>query len=1434
MSKAIDLIYLAKQIGIVMLLVEGQLHVRLPKNKEIDNKILQDIKDNKEIIIEFLKENNRTNNQQSKIEKADRSSNQRIPLSFSQERLWFVDRLEGSVQYHINVVLRLKGKLNRQALENSLKTIVGRHEVLRTVFNEDEGEPYQVIKETDEWKLSVSDGTLYKDDKEELQKYLQELINTPFDLSKDYTLRANLIELDEEEHILAVTIHHIAADGWSVSIVVKEFVELYEAFSEFRLPKLADLPVQYSDYAIWQRKYLKDDVLDKKLDYWKEKLDDHIPLSLPTDNTRPKDQNIRGAITGFNIDPEVYKALKVMSQQNECTMFMTLLAVFKIFLYRYSGQSDICVGTTIANRSRKEIEVLSGFFVNMLALRNEVNGESSFKDLLKQVKKTTLSAYDHQDVPFEKVVEAVVKERDISRSPLFQVLFSFQNTPEIEEIKMRDIEISRESSVQNTSKFELTFNISETAKGVFGSVEYRTDLYEKQTILRMISHFKELLNSVANSPDKSIDLLKMMSDSEEDQIISLFNGTESEYPKEKSVIDLFKDQAAETPDNIALVFEDKKITYAELDVRSDQLANYLKAKGIKEKSLVPVCLDRSSDLLIAIIGILKAGCAYVPLDPEYPEDRVRFMLKETGSSIIISSNECVKKMSSLNDFNIIEIDSDRDKISLQPSGNLQSEIKPDDTAYVIYTSGSTGKPKGVMVSHKNIVSLVKNAGYVSFTEKEILLSTGSPSFDATTFEYWGMLLNGGKLVMCSEEKLLDSNFLKEEIREKGITIMWFTSSWLNQLVENDITVFKGLKTILAGGEKLSEYHIGRISNTYPEINLINGYGPTENTTFSLTHRINEKDINSFIPVGRPLNNRKVYILNHKHQLLPVGVPGEIYLGGDGISKGYFNRQELTGMKFIPDPFNKKSDSRLYKTGDIGCWLVDGNIKYLGRIDTQVKIRGYRIELGEIENVLQECEHVRQSIVIVKESHTGNKKIVCYVVPEGEYRKELIISYLKRKLPDYMIPAVWIEVDSIPLTQNGKVDLSALPDPDEGGILSNEYESPRNELEWGIAKNWQKLLNVNRVGINDNFFELGGHSLLALRVFSFIEKLTGRKLPISTLFNSPTIKELAAILKDEGWMPKWKSLVAVKPGGSRIPFFCIPAAAGTAMQFQDLLKYIPEEQPFYVLESIGNDGSEPPHTDMREMAAFYIKEIQSLQPEGPYILGGRCFGGSVAFEMAQQLTAAGHKIALLVVFDTWPPYLAPLPEYIPPKRDTRHFVSRSYHHLKTGELRKVIKNYVSKEYLKVRFKVLSKIRYLLSDSKKRLFRELWVLHTTTYVRYIASRYPGKISMIEAEDLNIQHKDVWNFLAGGGLESYIIPGSTHFTIMYEPYISQLSEKLNYFLDKAQQEIEIDTIVNRSDNKSQNKFTDKSIIKSNIKPIDKYNAKPSPEKVSKYLGS
>lgn len=1167
---------------------------------------------------------------------------ERIPLSFSQERLWFIDQLNGSVQYHIPAVLRLQGKLHVDALSNAMQQIINRHEVLRTVVLEEEGSGYQFIKEKNSWKLQTVDGIKYKDDVEGLHLYIRQFINFPFNLFEDYMLRAVLVSVDEEEHVLIVTLHHIASDGWSSSIIVKELVELYNAYLENRTTSLIALPIQYADFALWQRKYLQGEVFDKKLAYWKSKLEDVPALQLPIDYPRQSVQSTNGAITQIKIDKSLLDQLGLISRQQGTTLFMTLLAALKVLLYRYSGQRDICVGTPVAGRQQQEVEGLVGFFINTLALRSELSGEISFMDFLQQVRATTLEAYMHQEIPFEKVVESVVKNRDMSRSPLFQVMIVLQNTPEIGELRLGDVLLSGgvgESFPHNTSKFELTFNFFENVQGLWLSVEYCTGLFSELTIKRMMYHFTRLLNSVVKDIDQRIGQMPMLDSLETRELLVDFNNTKSSYPESKTIIEIFEEQVKKSPLHVALIFEGEQLTYQQLNERANQMARYLQSRGVKRDMMVPVCIERGIEMLIGIMGILKAGAAYVPIDANYPLDRISFMLEDISATLVLVSNENSKKLAGNKNIDVIEIDKEWPLISRQSNKNLLLTLKPSGVAIVIYTSGSTGQPKGVMVTQGNVVSLVIGVDYVDLNYKHILLSTGSPSFDATTFEYWGMLLNGGSLVLCAENRLLDSKLLKEEINSRGVNIMWFTSGWFNQLVEADITLFENLETILVGGEKLSEYHVEKVRQTFSGIKIINGYGPTENTTFSLTYSINEHEINQPIPIGRPLSNRSALILDENYQLVPVGVSGEIYLGGAGVSAGYLNRTELTKEKFLPHPYSEKPDAKIYRTGDVGRWLSNGNIEFLGRKDEQVKVRGYRIELGEIETVLEQSELVSKAVVLAKQDKEGNNCLIAYVVPKEIFHKESLLAFLKTRLPEYMVPAVLVKLKDFPLTKNGKIDRNTLPNPDVEELLSSQYVAPRNELEVKLANIWKEILLLDQVGVHDNFFEVGGHSLNAIRVAAVIRKRMDLDIFVNDIFIYPTIGSMIGNLIEKIKNPSLpdvniKYLVPLNSLGNKVPLYIVAGGGGTANRFKNFCMLLGNDQPAYVLQAPVETTELKGFPDTIEgIAGKFLEEVLIQNPKGPYALSGHCLGGVIAFEMAHQLVAMGKKVLLLALFDT---------------------------------------------------------------------------------------------------------------------------------------------------------------------------------------------------------
>jgi amino acid adenylation domain-containing protein/non-ribosomal peptide synthase protein (TIGR01720 family)/FkbM family methyltransferase len=1045
-----------------------------------------------------------------------------IPLSFSQERLWFIDKLEGSLQYHLPSVIRLKGKLNSKALTAALQYIVNRHEVLRTVVLEDHGMGYQSVIEKDNWQLQLTDGSTYRSNPQGLQNYIRQLVKAPFNLSGDYMLRASLLQLNELDHLLVVTMHHIAADGWSTSIIVRELVELYEAFDMDRPVSLAPLSIQYADYAIWQRKYLQGEVLDKMLAYWKNKLEGVATLQLPTDFPRPAVQSTRGARTFFSIDRGLAEQLQVLSRQEGTTLFMTLLAGFKVLLYRYSGQQDICVGTPIASRTRQEVEALIGFFINTLALRSDLSNNPSFTNLLQQVKATTLEAYAHQEVPFEKVVEIVGNERDMSRNPLFQVLLTMQNTPEVPELRLGEITLSLEETEHNTAQLDIICNLTETPDGLLGSVEYCTDLFSEATILQMMQHFTALLQAIVKAPQQRIAAIPMLSLEEENKLVLELNNTAvNVVTGEATIVDLFESIVTKNPDQLAVVFESQQLSYGQLNERANQLAAYLVSRGVKAEKLVPICMERSIDMLVGIWAILKAGAVYVPVDPAYPADRISYMLEDTTATIILTNAGSLSKLPNEANLDIISIDDDWTMISTRPVENLAILISPNQLAYIIYTSGSTGKPKGVMIEHAAMLSYLLNdkTCYVN-TE-----SSGAGSFihlsytfDASLTAMFMPLLAGRLVVIGSKESVdvfEDSNLQKYAPYD----FIKITPSHLT-LLQPKMKMPSGrllTQKLVIGGEALFAGQFSYFAEEGLDVEIINEYGPTEATVgcsvFSLHTMEGKGNGNLAISIGKPINNVQLYILGAYKELMPAGATGELCIAGAGLARGYLNRTDLTEEKFIKNPFGSNDTDRIYKTGDLARWLPDGNIEYIGRKDEQVKIRGYRIELGEIEGALQECDLVNQVAVLAKENKDGAKRLVAYIVPCYAFDKEGMKEYLESRLPEYMIPVQWVELETLPLTSNGKVDRKALPNPDELELLTGQYVAPRNDFEKALAVIWQDLLDVEAVGIHDNFFELGGDSIIIIQIVSRARR-SGYEFQVSDVFTYQTIARLSALVEQQ--------------------------------------------------------------------------------------------------------------------------------------------------------------------------------------------------------------------------------------------------------------------------------------------------------------------------------
>ncbi|MCP4766410.1 MAG: amino acid adenylation domain-containing protein, partial [Gammaproteobacteria bacterium] len=914
-----------------------------------------------------------------------------LPLSFAQERLWFLDQLEpGSSAYNIPGAIKLQGSLDIEALRQSLQAIIDRHEVLRTAFVMQDEQAVQKIIEVQDVELPIEDLSALAEPARsvELQRMLREAALLPFDLAGGPMLRGCLFRLTNDEHVLLVCMHHIASDGWSLGIFVRELGALYAAFSRGQQPELKPLLVQYVDFAAWQREWLSGEQLEAQLAYWRQQLADLPTLVLPTDRPRPPVQTFNGATIEQGLTSELSHQLSSFSQQSGVSLFMTLLAAFSVLLSRYSGQQDIVVGSPIANRNRAEVEGLIGFFVNSLVMRTDVSGNPDFRELVQRVNRILLGAYDHQDLPFEKLVDELQQERDRSQNPLFQVMFALQNMP-METLALEGLKLQAVPQEINTTRFDLEVHIFEGPEILGIRFIYNADLFDAQTIERLFSHYQQLLQGLIAAPDQGIADVPMLSEQEQQQFID-WNQTTTDYPRDQTVPELFEWQVAASADAIAIEYEGKTLTYAQLNERANQLAHYLQARGVGAEVMVGISVERSLDLVVALLGILKAGGAYLPLDPDYPLARLGFMLEDAEVKTIVTTSSQRARIP-LFSGEVICLDTDGPAIAEESRDNPDSGITADSLIYVIYTSGSTGRPKGTLIEHRSAVRLVKNTNYVTLGPEDVLLQFAPVAFDASTFELWGSLLNGARLVIFPAGRS-SLEELGQVIKDRGVTTLWLTSALFSQMVDSHLPRLSGIRQLLAGGEALSLPHVKKMLAQLGEGRLINGYGPTENTTFTCCHVMTrDSELQQSVPIGRPISNTMVYILDARMHPVPVGVPGELYIGGDGLARGYLNQPEMTAERFVPHPFSDDPQARLYATGDLVRYRQEGSIEFIGRIDHQVKVRGYRIELGEIETALINHEALHDAVAIVREDEPGDKRIAAYVVPAPEWVEQISSS-----------------------------------------------------------------------------------------------------------------------------------------------------------------------------------------------------------------------------------------------------------------------------------------------------------------------------------------------------------------------------------------------------------------------------------------------------------
>jgi amino acid adenylation domain-containing protein len=1091
-----------------------------------------------------------------------------FPVSFSQQRLWFLNQLEPeSVAYNVASAFRLTGRLNLVAFQQALNEIVRRHESLRTTFPSVDGKPVQEISAHQQLAVNVVDlRSMSQAEREPRARTLtQEEAQRPFDLTRGPLFRTTLLRMADEDHILLLTKQHIISDGWSMGVLCRELSALYNAYNAQEPSPLPPLPIQYADYAVWQQEWLRGEVLERQLAYWKAQLAGAAELlELPTDYARPSHQSYRGQVEEIAISKSLLAGLQQLSQQAGVTLFMTLLTAFQILLFRYSGQDDIIVGSPIANRTRAEVEGLIGFFVNTLALRTNLSGNPTFRELLGRVRRVCLEAYAHQDLPFEKLAEEIQPVRTLSYHPLFQVMFILQNTPPAS-LELSGLSASRFIIDNETSAFDMMLSLTQQPEGLRGWLKYSTDLFTTPTAQRFLAHLQTLLSAAVTRPDAHISDFPLMAEEEQRQVLVDWNETHSTFGMNSCIHELFEDQVQRTPNAVALVYKGQQLTYEELNLRANRLAHYLRSLGIGQGDLVGLCLERSADMVVGLLAILKAGGAYLPLDPTYPTERLAFMLCDSGTGVVLTRRELAGMLPDA-DVRVVCLDADASAISKFGGEKPPHATGTNSPLYVMYTSGSTGRPKAVVGLHQGAVNRIAwlSAAY-PFAEDEVCCQKTALSFVDSVAELFGPLLHGVSIVIIPDEAAKDPVHLVRMLAAHKITRIGLVPSLLQAILDSHRDLkerLPKLKIWASGGEALSVRLWQRFRETMPHSTLLNLYGSTEVSACVTWHDTSlGTKVTGTIPIGRPIANAQTYILDSYLRPVPIGVPGELCAGGIGLASGYLNRPELTAERFIPSPFGPDRGSRLYRTGDLARYLPDGSIEFLGRIDQQIKVRGYRIEPGEIESTLNQHPEVRNSVVVARYDGiaipsslpSAGTGLVAYFVSNSapEPRGSELRRFLQHRLPDYMIPSGFVSLEALPLLPNGKIDRRALPSAEPSShVLEQVYVAPRTAVEELLADIFVEILSIEKVGVYDNFFELGGHSLLATQVVSRIRDTLRVDVPLLTMFEVPTVAELS-------------EAIAARTGK--------PAQLEKIAQLRQRLKRIPAEQIRRTLEEHRQQG-----------------------------------------------------------------------------------------------------------------------------------------------------------------------------------------------------------------------------------------------------------------------
>jgi len=1294
-------------------------------------------------------------------------------MSSAQERLWFLEQLEpGTAFYNATYALRLHGSLQPSLLRDAVRRIVARHEPLRSVFAASGGEPRACLLPIgrEDWQLENLSEIPENDRERRLNERLRSEARQPFDLSSDLMLRTRLYRLAPSEHVLLLVMHHIATDGWSTRLLIGELTTLYNAADRGEPAVLPPLAMTYSEFVQWQRNRLQGSRFERDLAYWRRKLAGAPQaVDLPLDRARPPKPAVDGEKVGGTVDAVTLDALQRLAHEENATLYMVLLGVLMVLLQRYSGQEDLCIGTPSAGRMSPESECLVGFFVNMLVLRESVRSSETFRELLRRIRDTSLDAYEHQEMPFDRLVAQLPIERIRNRSPLFQVTLTLrpdaQKAPRFERLTSTCIPVST-----NTAKFDLDVFIQVTREGLQLWMTYPTSLFEAETMRQMADRFCFLCRMVAEQPDATIGSVPLEPPDDTFARLEELNRTHATYPRDSTIAEEFRAVAGKTPDATAVRHGRNTLTYRDLDVRSDRLAHALREFGAEPGAAIAVYAGRCPEMITALLGILKAGAGYVCLDPHQPVEWLAGIVASAGCDLIVSSAAAPVPSPLLCGgrrevcVDTIDLGSKRGSACVPDTSSITTPAT--GLACIMFTSGSSGRPKGVKITHRGVLRLVTGENGMELGRDTRMLQMASPTFDAATFEIWGPLLNGGECVLAAEG-IPTVKELGEQLRAYRINTLWLTATWFNAIVDEDAAALVTVRHLFIGGEALSVRHVHQALRELTDTTIINGYGPTEGTTFTCCYRIpRQLDGRArSVPIGRPIPNTKVYVLDDKMRPTACGVPGELYIAGDGLALGYLEKEHESGRFVSAAPPEFRAEERLYRTGDRVRLLPSGDLDFLGRLDRQMKIRGFRVEPKQIEQVLIQHPAVREACVDSRHlTPDGPLALVAYVRLQegstfragGNLAPDTLKLFVSTKLPTYMVPAAYVPVSEFPRTSTGKIDTAALPDPSGSREDNATDEPPRTYTEKRIAEIWKRLLKTDRVGVHSNFFELGGHSLLAVRLVAQLQSTLGVSLPLAVLFDCPTIASLSARIEriESGGSRSTVVPLCIHEGAHR--FFCIPPAGASVYHFSEWIGHMGDNVSFYGIQPLGLEPDEIPHTSVEEMAARYVADMRTVQGSGPYYIGGRCFGAFVAFEIARQLVSQGEEVGLLALIDPTSPPGVP--------RRARYYMGRIAYFKRRGKLMFAVIRHLRARMNRVR---LLWIRGLLGNAPTRRLARVLRVHCRAQEAYRPEPYAGDLVFLGAkQDYHPEDsRALWKQLTTERFDVRLVPGN-HRTMTTEP--------------------------------------------------------------------